>query len=74
MVEVSTALAADPKRSQCQALQKSMLAMIENTQHPEWPDPKYWVPFVVVGKAAKPRNGSVAALMGWPFFGRNQFC
>jgi CHAT domain-containing protein len=31
-----------------------MVAAIENTQHPEWADPKFWAPFVVVGEPAKP--------------------
>jgi len=31
-----------------------MLAMIDNAQHPDWVDPKYWAPFVVVGEPAKP--------------------
>jgi len=39
-----------------EALQKSMLAMITNAQHPNWADPKYWAPFVVVAEPAKPAN------------------
>jgi len=35
---------------------ESMLAMIENVQRPDWADPKYWAPFVVVGEPAKPAN------------------
>jgi CHAT domain-containing protein len=50
------AIAADPKLSHAQALQKSMLAMIDNPQRPDWADPKYWAPFVVVGEPAKPLN------------------
>ena len=56
MVGTFAALAADPKLSHGEALQKSMLAMIDNTPHPEWADPKYWAPFVVVGEPAKPAN------------------
>jgi CHAT domain-containing protein len=56
MVGTFTALAADPKLSHGEALQKSMLAMIEDAQHPERADPKYWAPFVVVGEPAKPAN------------------
>jgi CHAT domain-containing protein len=49
------AIAADPKLSHGEALQKSMMAMIGNTEHPEWADPKFWAPFVVVGEPAKPQ-------------------
>ena len=54
MVGTFAALAANPKLSHGEALQKSMLAVIENTQDPEWADPKFWAPFVVVGEPAKP--------------------
>jgi CHAT domain-containing protein len=47
------AAASDPTLSHAQALQKAMLAMIGNAQHPDWADPKYWAPFVVVGEPAK---------------------
>jgi CHAT domain-containing protein len=53
MVGTFAALAADPKLSHAEALQKSMLAMIDNAQHPHWADPKFWSPFVVVGEPAK---------------------
>jgi CHAT domain-containing protein/Tfp pilus assembly protein PilF len=56
MTGTFAALAADPKLSHAEALQKSMLAMINNTQRPDWADPKYWAPFVVVGEPAKPAN------------------
>ena len=56
MTGMFAALAADPKLSHGEALQKSMLAMIDNRQHPEWADPQYWAPFVVVGEPAKPAN------------------
>jgi CHAT domain-containing protein len=48
------AAAADPMLSHAEALQKAMLAMINSPQHPDWADPKYWAPFVVVGEPAKP--------------------
>jgi CHAT domain-containing protein len=54
MTGTFAALAGDPKLSHAEALQKSMLAMIGSTQHPEWADPKYWASFVVVGEPAKP--------------------
>jgi CHAT domain-containing protein len=53
MVGTFAALAADPKLSHAEALQKSMLVMIDDAHHPEWADPKYWAPFVVVGEPAK---------------------
>jgi CHAT domain-containing protein len=56
MVATFAAIAADPKLSHGEALQKSMLAMIGNVQHPERADPKFWAPFVVVGEPAKPMN------------------
>ncbi len=56
MVATFAAIAADPKLSHGEALQKSMLAMLRNVQHPEWADPKFWAPFVVVGEPAKPMN------------------
>jgi CHAT domain-containing protein len=56
MVGTFAALAANPKLSHAEALQKSMLAMIDSLQHPEWSEPKYWAPFVVVGEPAKPSN------------------
>ena len=48
MVGTFAALAADPKLSHAEALRKSMLAMIDNPQRPDWADPKHWAPFVVV--------------------------
>jgi CHAT domain-containing protein len=55
MTGTFAALADNPRLSHAEALQKSMLAMIGSTQHPEWADPKYWASFVVVGEPAKPR-------------------
>ena len=54
MTGTFAALATDPKLSHAEALRKSMLAMID--QHPEWAEPKYWAPFVVVGEPAKPAD------------------
>jgi CHAT domain-containing protein len=56
MTGMFAALAADPKLSHGEALQKSMLAMIGNARRPEWADPRYWAPFVVVGEPAKRAN------------------
>jgi hypothetical protein len=74
MVATSAAIAADPKFSYGEALQKSMLAMIDNAQHPEWADPRFWAPFVVVGEPASAligeRNGRVTMNLGQS---RNEF-
>jgi len=35
---------------------QASMVMIEDAQHPERADPKYWAPFVVVGEPAKPAN------------------
>jgi CHAT domain-containing protein/Flp pilus assembly protein TadD len=56
MTDTFAALAADAKLSHGEALQKSMLAMIGDAKRPQWADPKYWAPFVVVGEPAKPAN------------------
>ncbi len=53
---IYTAFHRNPKLSHAEALQKSILAMIEDAQHPERAGPKYWAPFVVVGEPAKPAN------------------
>jgi len=38
-----------------EALQKAMLAMIDDPTRP-WSKPKFWAPFVVVGEPAKLRD------------------
>ncbi|MGA8615192.1 MAG: CHAT domain-containing tetratricopeptide repeat protein, partial [Xanthobacteraceae bacterium] len=53
MTGTFAALTADPKLSHAEALQKSILAMINNAQRPDWAEPKYWAPFVIVGEPAK---------------------
>ena len=53
MTNTFSAIAADPKLSHGEALQKSMLAMIGDADHPYLADPKFWAPFVVVGEPAK---------------------
>ena len=47
------ALQANPHLSHAQALQASMLRMIANSSKPEWAQPQYWAPFVVVGEPQK---------------------
>src|SRR5262249_39249788 len=54
MAGTFAAAASDPKLSHAEALREAMLAMIDNPLHPDWADPKYWAPFVVVGEPAKP--------------------
>lgn len=55
MVGTFKAIAVDPMLSHAQALQRSMLAMINNKVHPNWSEPRFWAPFVVVGEPAKPQ-------------------
>jgi CHAT domain-containing protein len=47
------ALKANPGLSHAEALQASMLQMIANSSKPEWAQPKFWAPFVVVGEPQK---------------------
>jgi hypothetical protein len=42
------------KLSHAEALRMSMLRMIANSSKPEWAQPKFWAPFVVVGEPMKP--------------------
>jgi CHAT domain-containing protein len=56
MLGTFAALAADPKLSHAQALQKSMLEMINDSKHPERADPRYWAPFMEVGEPSKSTN------------------
>ena len=44
----------NPKLSHAEALQQSMLAMIDNAATDEDAHPRLWAPFVVVGEPAKP--------------------
>jgi CHAT domain-containing protein len=54
MTGTFSALAADRRLSHGEALRQSMLAVIADPQHPEWAEPKFWAPFIVVGEPAKP--------------------
>ena len=47
------ALKANPRLSHAEALQTSMLRMIANSSKPEWAQPQFWAPFVVVGEPQK---------------------
>jgi CHAT domain-containing protein len=47
------ALKANPRLSHAEALRMSMLRMITNSSKPEWAQPGFWAPFVVVGEPTK---------------------
>ena len=47
------ALAADPELGRAEALQKSMLALIEDTETDYFAHPFFWAPFVVVGEGGR---------------------
>ena len=47
------ALKANPRLSHAEALRMSMLQMIANSSKPEWAQPQFWAPFVVVGEPQK---------------------
>ena len=47
------ALKANPRLSHAEALRASMLRMIANSSKPEWAQPQFWAPFVVVGEPQK---------------------
>jgi CHAT domain-containing protein len=49
------ALKANPRLSHAEALRMSMLRMIANSSKPEWAEPRFWAPFVVVGEPMKPQ-------------------
>ncbi|PWW01460.1 CHAT domain-containing protein [Hoeflea marina] len=42
--------AARPGTRPSQALQLSMLSLIDDPDNPDWKDPAYWAPFVLVGE------------------------
>jgi CHAT domain-containing protein/Flp pilus assembly protein TadD len=54
MTGTFAALAANPGLSHGEALRKSILEIIDHPRQPDWVEPKYWAPFVVVGEPAKP--------------------
>jgi CHAT domain-containing protein len=56
MTGVFDALKENPKLSNAEAQRLAILQMIDHSSsHPEWAQPKYWAPFVVVGEPAKPQ-------------------
>src|SRR5262249_16085837 len=48
-----SALRANPRLSHAEALRLSMLGMITNSSTPEWAQPEFWRPFVLVGEPMK---------------------
>jgi CHAT domain-containing protein len=55
MIGTFRASARDAKLSHAEALQQSMLAMIDAAKSDAAADPRLWAPFVVVGEPAKPQ-------------------
>ena len=44
-----------PNIGRAEALRRSMLALIEDRDHPHYAHPMFWAPFVVVGEGGRPR-------------------
>jgi CHAT domain-containing protein/Tfp pilus assembly protein PilF len=53
MTKLFDALRSDPHLSYAEALRLSMLQMIDKPSRPEWSQPKFWAPFMVVGEPKK---------------------
>jgi CHAT domain-containing protein/Tfp pilus assembly protein PilF len=53
MTGLFDALKANPHVSHAEALRASMVHMIGNSSKPEWAQPKFWAPFIVVGEPQK---------------------
>ena len=53
MTGLFDALKNDPHLTHAEALRLSMLRMMDNPSSPEWSQPKFWAPFVVVGEPQK---------------------
>jgi CHAT domain-containing protein len=53
MTGLFDALKTNPYLSHAEALRLSMLRIINNPPKPEWAQPKYWAPFIVVGEPQK---------------------
>jgi CHAT domain-containing protein len=50
MIGLFGALKGNPHLSHAEALRLSMLRMLGNSSKPEWSQPKFWAPFIVVGE------------------------
>jgi CHAT domain-containing protein/Tfp pilus assembly protein PilF len=53
MMGLFDALKNNPHLSHAEALRLSMLKMIDDPRKPEWAQPKFWAPFIVVGEPRK---------------------
>lgn len=53
MTKLFDALRGNPHLSYAETLRLSMLQMIDKPARPEWSQPKFWAPFIVVGEPAK---------------------
>ena len=53
MTGLFDAVKSNPHLSHAEALRLSMLQMIDHPSKPEWAQPKFWAPFVVVGEPQK---------------------
>jgi CHAT domain-containing protein len=53
MTGVFDALKRNPHLSHAEALRSSMSRMIDHPAKPEWAQPKFWAPFIVVGEPQK---------------------
>src|SRR6516162_3402663 len=50
MIGLFGALKSNPHLSHAEALRLSMLGMLGKSSKPEWAQPKFWAPFIVVGE------------------------
>ncbi|MCO6184652.1 CHAT domain-containing protein [Rhizobium sp. L1K21] len=50
MTETFKRAAEDQAKRPTEALREAMLAMMEDSEHPQWSEPSYWAPFVLVGQ------------------------
>jgi CHAT domain-containing protein len=53
MTGLFDALKNNSHLTQAEALRMSMLQMIDHPSNPDWRQPKFWAPFVVVGEPQK---------------------
>ena len=53
MTGLFDALKNNPHLTRAEALRMSMLHMIDHPANPDWRQPKFWAPFVVVGEPQK---------------------